>query len=249
MTTKMSLLSPPSLGEALLYLRHNGVRRSIRKVVSGYIAGRQQWHMTREDLSKYVGLPVDAEGLEFRFARHDDVPRMRHFTQRMSAPILRLWCGPDYYFFLTLKDGVAISYRCLSTLIHPGVVGFVRLRSDQIFMVDEFTVPAFRRRGVTRQMAIAMTPLLMRRGFREVLGIHRVDNADTIAAARAKGIPRIGTITRTCVLWKTWFSYSVAPEVGTAANLGEDNVAVAATRLREPMPARLEKPLAGHEAV
>jgi len=128
-------------------------------------------------------------------------------------------------------------------------VGFVRLRPDQIFMVDEFTEPGFRRRGVTRQMAIAMTPLLMRRGFREVLGIHRVDNADTIAAARAKGIPRIGTITRTCLLWKSWFSYSAAPEVGTAANLGEDNVAVAAPRMREPLPARIETPLAGREAV
>jgi len=27
-----------------------------------------------------------------------------------------------------------------------------------------------------------------------VVGVHRVDNHDTIAAARAKGIPRVGTV-------------------------------------------------------
>lgn len=207
MSHRMSLRTLPSPGEALLYLRNNGPRRSLRKLVSGYLAGRQQWYMTREDLTRYPGVPMDADGLEFRFSRVDDIPRMGAFLQRISAQVLTTWCGPEYFFFLTLKAGEPVAYRCLSTMVHPGVVGFVLLRPDQIFMVDEFTVPAFRRRGLTRQMTIAMTPTLLRHGFREVLGIHRTDNYDTIAAARAKGIPRIGTITRTCLLWKVWFTY------------------------------------------
>ena len=32
-------------------------------------------------------------------------------------------------------------------------------------------------------------------------------------AARAKGIPRIGTVTRTCLLWQITFSDEPAPEV------------------------------------
>jgi len=77
-------------------------------------------------------------------------------------------------------------------------------------MVDEFTDPPFRRRGITRRMAGAMTPWLLARGIREVVGVHRVDNHDTIAAARAKGIPRVGTVTRTRLLWKVWFDWSPA---------------------------------------
>jgi len=114
----------------------------------------------------------------------------------MTPAILAEWCGPRYFFFLTLIDGQPVSYRCLSTLVHPGVEGFVRLRPDQIFMVDEYTVPVFRRRGITRRIAAAMAPTLVARGFREVVGIHRVDNGDTIAAVEAKGIPRVGTVTR-----------------------------------------------------
>jgi hypothetical protein len=92
---------------------------------------------------------------------------------------------PQYFFYLTLIDAQPVSYRCLSTLVRPGVGGFVRLRPDQIFMVDEFTIPAFRRRGITRRMAIAVAPAVFAQGFHEVVGIHRVDNDDTVAAAAA----------------------------------------------------------------
>jgi hypothetical protein len=64
--------------------------------------------------------------------------------------------------------------------MHPGVAGFVRLGPGQVFMVDEFTDPPFRRRGITRRMA------------------------------GAKGIPRVGTVTRTRLLWKVWFDWSRA---------------------------------------
>jgi hypothetical protein len=235
MNEQMSARALPGLGEALLYLRNNGLRRSLLKAFSGYLVGREQWYLTREDLTRYIGVPVDADGLEFRFARQEDVPRMTGFMRRMSPQILATWCGREYFFFLTLKDGEAVSYRCLSTLVHPGVVGFVLLQPEQIFMVDEFTVPAYRRRGITRQMAIAMTPVLLRHGFREVLGIHRTDNHDTIAAARAKGIPRIGTITRTCFPWRVSFDYAPSTDSVRAA--------------REPLGGLGERPLARHEAV
>jgi len=237
---RQSLSPLPSLAEAVLYLQNNGLQRSLGKLVSAYIVGRQRWYLTREDLTRYIGVPVGAPGLEFRPARLDDVAVMHAFTTRMSRQTLRTWCCPNYHFFLTLKDGVPISYRCLSRLIHPGVVGFIQLRPHQIFMVDEFTVPEFRRRGVTRQMAIAMAPLLVAHGFHEVFGIHRVDNHDTIAAVRAKGIPRLGTVTRWCVLGKTSFTYE--PDPGVAATAWDR------AELQQDTATSLDAPLAGREA-
>lgn len=201
----------PSPREAWLYLRNNGLARSLGKFLATYVAGRQRWYMTSEDLQRCLDWPAPAGSEEFRFAAAADLPAMGAFTGRMTPEILAEWCGPRYFFFLTLIDGQPVSYRCLSTLVHPGVEGFVRLRPDQIFMVDEFTVPAFRRRGITRRMAAAMAPTLVARGFREVVGIHRVDNGDTIAATEAKGIPRVGTVTRWCVPWQVWFTFEAAP--------------------------------------
>jgi hypothetical protein len=201
----------PSAREAWLYLRNNGVARSVGKFLATYVAGRQRWYMTSEDVRQDLDAPSAAGAEEFRFATAADLPRLGAFTQRMTPAILTQWCGPQYLFFLTLIDGQPVSYRCLSTLVHPGVEGFVRLRPDQIFMVDEFTVPAFRRRGITRRMAIAMAPALVAQGFHEVVGIHRVDNDDTIAAAAAKGIPRTGTVTRWCLPGRVWFTFESAP--------------------------------------
>jgi len=201
----------PSPREAWLYLRNNGLARSLGKFLATYVAGRQSWYMTSEDLRPYLGQPISARTEEFRFATTADLPRMGAFARRMTPAILAQWCGPSYCFFLTLIDGQPVSYRCLSALVHPGVAGFVRLRPDQIFMVDEYTVPAFRRRGITRRMAIAMAPALAARGFREVVGVHRVDNDDTIAATAAKGIPRTGTVTRWCVPGRVWFTWQPAP--------------------------------------
>jgi hypothetical protein len=219
----MSLLSPPSLAEAWLYLRHNGLRRSLTKFLAGYVAGRQSWHLTLEDIRHDTDHAPPDDGVELRFARLDDLPRMHRFTARILPAVLRAWCGPDYYyFFIALVDGEAVSYRCLSTCPHPGVADLIRLEPGQLFMVDEFTDPAFRRRGLTRRLAMGMTPRLRACGVREVLGIHRTDNRDTIEATRRKGIPRLGTVFRYRVLWNVWFDYVDAEEVGPAAREPRD---------------------------
>jgi hypothetical protein len=203
-----AMLVLPSLFEIRLYLRNNGLRRSLMKGLTAYIAGRQRWYLTHEDLTSYIGQPIRGNGFQFRRARLGEVPHMKGFMERMPEAVLRRWCGPGYFFFVTWKDGEAVSYRCLSTYVHPGVSGFVRLAPQQLFMVDEYTVPKYRRRGITRQMAFAMAPWVVGQGFREVLGIHRTDNHDTVAAARAKGVTRLGTITRSRLLWTTRYSYT-----------------------------------------
>jgi GNAT superfamily N-acetyltransferase len=160
---------------------------------------------------------------------------MQTFTARTSRQTLRAWFGRDYHFFIALEGGVPVSYRCLSRRVHPGVVGFIRLAPHQVFMVDEFTLPAFRRRGITRRLSIAMAPFLTAQGVREVLGIHRIDNQDTIAAARAKGIPRIGTVVRLRMLGRTSFVYEPASDAAP----GWDEAG-----LRQPATVDLETPLA-----
>ena len=220
--SRMSLRNLPGLGEARLYLSEHGLRRTLAKFVGCYIAGRQTWYLTRESLGPSISQVIAGDAgshVVVRSATLDDVPRMGLFTRHVPPSVLRAWCGRDYFFSVAWMDGQAVSYRCLSTLVHPGVADFLRLRPGQLFMVDEYTDPAYRRRGITRAVAAAMTPMLRARGFREVLGIHRTDNHDTIEAARAKGIPRIGVVVRHCLLWKTWFEYVPTAEPTLSAGL------------------------------
>jgi hypothetical protein len=216
----------PGAREALLYVRNNGVRRSLGKLVAGHVVGRQRWYLTREDLVRYASEPLDPGQYQLRFATAADLTAMGPFAGRMPAATLTAWLGHRFFFFIALRDGRPVSYRCLSTVVHPGVAGFVRLRPDQLFMVDEFTVPALRRRGITRRMAIAMAPALAERGYRHVLGIHRVDNRDTIAAARAKGVERLGLVTRWRLLQRVWFTFAPETSAAPAPLLGQPDAAV-----------------------
>jgi len=211
--------------ELWLYMLNNGLWRSLLKGLAVYVAGRQRWYLTREDLTRYAGRRVDAPGFDFRRACLDEVPRMRPFMERMPEAVLRRWCEAGYFFFVTWDGDEVVSYRCVSTYVHPGVEGYVRLGPGQLFMVDEYTVPAYRRRGITRQMAYAMNPWMLGEGFNEVLGVHRTDNHDTIAATRAKGVVRLGTITRSRLLWHKWFTFE--PETASTPTLDGLSIPVA----------------------
>jgi GNAT superfamily N-acetyltransferase len=219
------------LRELWLYLRNNGLWRSILKGLAVYVAGRQRWYLTHEDLTVYAGCRVEASGFEFRRARPEDVARMKPFMDRMPEAVLRRWCESGYFFFVTWKGDEVVSYRCLSTYVHPGVEGFVRLGARQLFMVDEYTVPGYRRQGITRQMAYAMSAWMEAEGYTDVLGVHRTDNHDTIAATRAKGVIRLGTVTRSRVLWITHVSFEPSPPDVMAASTAAARVHFAADRV------------------
>jgi GNAT superfamily N-acetyltransferase len=215
--------------------------------------GRQAWYLTREDLTAHGRAGIQAEGFELRFATRADLPAMEGFRRRVTRETLERWCGPGYFFFIALAAGAPVSYRCLSPLVHPGVAGFIAPGPDQIFMVDEFTVPEFRRRGLTRHLAGAMTPFLLPHGYREVLGIHRTDNHDTIAAVKAKQIPRVGTIIRWRFLWWTWFRLlpgegGAPPAVRLAGDLAHSDEPlpeVTGDARRDPWTERVEPAQAG----
>ena len=197
----------PSLGEVRLYLRSVGIARTLRKALASYIAGRERWYVTIENLSHWVGASVEPNGVEVRRATLDDLPCMAEFTLRQHPATLRTWCGPRFVLYIALVDGRAVSYRCVSLHVHAAVKGVVTLGPGQIYMVDEFTVPEFRRRGITRQLAIATNPVLLAAGYREVVGIHRTDNVATIAATRKKSIVTIGRLTRTCLALRVTYTY------------------------------------------
>ncbi len=73
-------------------------------------------------------------------------------------------------------------------------------------------------------MAYAMNPWVLGAGFHEVLGVHRTDNYDTIAATRAKGVARLGTITRWRLLAHTVFRFEPEPRPLSCAEVNQSGV-------------------------
>jgi len=107
----------------------------------------------------------------------------------------------------------------------------LRLRPDQVFMVDISTAPAFRRQGITRRIRIAMAREMLRLGYRDSWGLQRPMNREALGAfdRTPDVIERFGTLTRTRVLGHVRFSLTAsrglsAEHIGTLAQLVADLV-------------------------
>jgi GNAT superfamily N-acetyltransferase len=194
------------LAGATTYLKNRGVRRAVSTAVTAFLVGRRRWLVTCEDLTKWQGARPDVPGVELRLACRDDIPRLRRLP-RWPADGPEAWMEPGRYLFLALQGDEVLAYRGLVTEVHPLVSAVLPLRADQVYESDVYTIAQHRRRGISRALNIASAPFLLTRGYREALGLQRLNAREAIFASRAKGIPHIGMITRTQVLGWVWLRF------------------------------------------
>jgi hypothetical protein len=169
--------------------------------------------------------------LVFRLARREDVPALSQRFTQVPASTFHTWLGPNYFLYVAMAGDEPAAFRCDSTMVSPGLRPVLRLRHDQVFMVDISTAPAFRRRGITRLIRIAMARHMLRLGFRDSWGVQRVMNREALTAfdRTPDVVQRFGTLTRRTMLGRVRFSLTpsrwLSPEhIGPLAQLAADLV-------------------------
>lgn len=120
------------------------------------------------------------------------------------------WMTDDAFMFVAFKDGRLVGFRCVSRKAPPWVAEWFRLRPHQLYGVDIYTVPEQRRSGLARAIFARTSPMLHARGFTELLGVQRLDNADSIAALARSGFTRLGRLTRRRLPWGVSYSFVAA---------------------------------------
>jgi hypothetical protein len=198
-----------SVGDAVHYARRRGFARTVAKLWRGYVAGREQWYVTRGDLTGWDHVPRRNPSLEIRPARQSDLPGLVRLG-RQTSNTLRAWLRPEFSLFVAVAVAQPIAYRCLATRVHRWVAPFLGLGPGQIYSFDLFIDPRWRQRGVTQDIMAVTNPLLVARGFREVLSIQRTNNQESIAMTRARAIARLGTITRSVRFGRVRFAFTPA---------------------------------------
>jgi GNAT superfamily N-acetyltransferase len=197
------------------YARRHGIRRTASRLVRAVIYSRERIYLTRGDLVAEAAQPLTTDGFEVRRARADD-PLVKAFPHLTAAKV-STWLGPDHLWFVLLRVG----YRCVSTHVDRSVSGFLRLRPHQAYTVFIYTHPAFRRHGLSHVLRVAIARELVRHGFREVWSAESPTNYDTLIATERRGLPRVGTLTRTCVLGRVGFSLTPANHLSPAVIHGQ----------------------------
>ncbi len=206
------------IAEAVDYLKSHGARHTARRLFEAYVSGHRRAYLLQSNYEVVGGLPLRDEGLVFRFARPDDMAALARTFAPVSAATFRTWLGPNHFLYLALAGGELAAYRCDATIVPPSIRPVLRLRPDQVFMVDIATAPAFRRQGITRRIRIAMAREMLRLGYRDSWGLQRPLNREALTAfdRTPDVIQRFGTLTRTTVLGRVRFR--VTPSRGLSAD-------------------------------
>ena len=187
------------------YARRRGVRPLLGKLARR-LGGSERWYVTCGDLTAWAHAPRRQPSIDIRAARPADLPALERLG-RQRPDTLRAWMRPGQFLFVAEHAGEIIGYRALAPKPHPWVAGYFRLRPDQIYGLDLFTHPAWRRRGVTYELMAYANPRLLAQGYREVISIQRVDNHESIATTRARGIARLGVLERRTFFGRVRFRF------------------------------------------
>lgn len=203
--------------ETLRLLRGRGITSAVRRLGRACLYDRRRILLTRHSLTSIAQHPLKEGGFQFRLATPVDANTMRSFRLLSSATV-KAWLSPGHFLMLALYEGRPVAYRCLSTVAPWSVRDILSLGPDQLFTLDLFTHPDFRRRGITRQLKIAQAREVVARGFRESWGIQVPLNRDTIEASdRMPDISeRVGTLTRTTLFGRPRFSFAPAAPLSSA---------------------------------
>ena len=193
---------------ATRYLSEYGLRQTARKLFRTQVYARERMYLIRWDPLPLASLPLTTGDFELRLARPDDrlTEAFPHLRRSWIAP----WFGPGHFFHLALHKGTPVAYRCLASTAGPLLDPFLRLRAHQLYAVDRFTRPEFRRRGLLRIMKIAQAHAVVPRGIRDVWAVESVTNHDAIISSDKTGTVRVGTLIRTSVLGRLHFSLTPA---------------------------------------
>lgn len=189
---------------------------AARKFLHGYVYGSRRMYLSRSDPGVVANQPLEpVEGLEIQRVRPDHT--LTTFFPHLTPSTISRWQRPEFFVFLLVLGGQPVGYRCLSTEAAPSLRQFLRLRPDQLFTLDIFTQPDFRRRGLTRPLKVVAARQLMQRGYREIWSVQRTTNYDTVVAAERTGTVRVGTLIRTAFLGRA--SFAVTPVTVMSAAL------------------------------
>lgn len=170
------------LADATYFARAYGLRKAARRFVATYLHGERRTYLVRSNYVSIAATSVPDIGLTFRFARPEDVTPLAADTG-FPAGVLQAWLDRGDLLFLALRDGRPVALRCdATTVVTPWVRPVLRLPPDQVFMVDVFTHPAFRRQGLTRQVRVAQAREMLRRGYRAGWGLQKPLNRQALAA-------------------------------------------------------------------
>jgi hypothetical protein len=194
--------------------RIKGIRKTAGVAFESYVFSYRQYYLS---YTPVAGVPSTAEEAAFhcRLATMNDVERLTVFESYRRQSEFREWLSSGSWVFIALDGELPVAFNVASTddFVQPPF-SRIPLRNHQIWGVDLYTLPSYRRRGAARAVADYKFRFLAEKGFKEYVTFTRADNK----AATAMSTKRAGrefcrlTYLRILFFSRIWLESETGPD-------------------------------------
>lgn len=166
--------------------RIRGFRRTLA-ALRGYLFASRRCYVFCRSLA--TSAAPGADEFSCRLATPDDLNGTAGFMPYRRPGEFRDWLDRGYWVFLAFDEGRPVAFQCLSPAT-PAFPLFSRIppATDQVWVVDTYTLPEYRERGVAEQLRAHRDRVLGGLGYRESVAVVPDDNLPALTYAYGGGI-------------------------------------------------------------
>ena len=180
-----------------------GIRSVIRSLIEDHIFSFQRRFVF------YRSLLADAEEIsnefECRLATHTDLIHLQVFASIYRVPQFKEWLDNGNWIFVAYHGGKPVSFHVVSkeSRNRPPFSRF-SLKDDQVWIVDIYTLPEYRRHHVAQSLRAFRERTLRSLGYTEAISTVLISNLPTLFHAAKGWNLRVKYFTYVRVLWFHW---------------------------------------------
>lgn len=168
-----------TISRLLHLVRVKGIRRTVKAGFESYVFAYQQFSVSSRPL---VPFPAEETDFHCRLATMNDLKRLEVFEPYRKRSEFREWITNGSFVFIALDGELPVAFNVASTAAFVQLpFSKIPLQAHQIWGVDLYTLPSYRRRHAARALVSYKYIFLAARGFQELLSFTRTDNKATAA--------------------------------------------------------------------
>jgi GNAT superfamily N-acetyltransferase len=193
--------------------RLRGVRWAARTLRRRFLVSYRQAFLFRTPMvpeeASSPETPVSDALLEFRLASPEDLDRLGVFQPYVARSRMRRWLETENtWVFLALDGDRPVAFECHSTALPPdSVLPPIVLTKAQVWLIEMYVVPEYRRRHVSMGLRQYRRRLMRTWGFEEAFSKIDADNYASLKRMLSllRESSRVRRVTCLCVFGLRWW--------------------------------------------
>lgn len=173
------------------------ILKKILKRIQIHVFGCNDYILFARSLEDAIPAAKSVEGIRIRKAEADDLHLFESALKLSNFLWFKLLFENGRTCLMALKDNRLVACGSFASEVNP-YLEYLRipLAQDEVYVIQIYTVPAFRRQGIQTMLYQEMFRLMREKGYRRVLTMAESNNMPSLRFHRKLGYQAISRSTR-----------------------------------------------------